>query len=220
MKTAEERIKALAESKALAEEDAARLLAAVRRDPASRASAARNPFARYSGEVTSAAGLVVALIGVLVARLGVRFDGALDVHTTASPVPLATAVVDQLVAFPLTALVFWAVARIVARHVRVIDVAGVVGLARAPSVLLAVPLAFLRPAEAGAGMTPALAVVLVFALTAIGVHFYLLFVGLRTASGVTGGRAVATFIAAVVAAEIASKVVLHLALNGAATATH
>ena len=214
MKSAEDRIKDLARSKSLDDEAAASLLEAVR---ATSKAASRdggvltNPFARYSGELTATAGVIVSAAGLLASRVGVRFDGALDVHTTSSSVLWRVAWLDQLVAFPLTALVFWGVARFAARHVRFVDVAGVVGLSRAPSTLIAVPLALLAPSlSPGGAMTPALAVVVTGSLAAIGAHLYLLFTGFRTATALRGGRAVALFIAGVVLVEIVSKLALSL----------
>lgn len=214
MTSPEERIKEIARSKSLDAEDAARLLEAVRSKPKDepRESALKNPFARFSGEITTTAGVAVSALGLLASRFGVRFDGALDLHTASTPVPFRLALLEQLVAFPLTAIVFWAIARIAARHVRLIDVVGVVGLSRAPSTLIAVPIAWLSSwIGPGHEMNAALAALLVCSLTAIGAHLYLLFTGFRTVSGLRGGRSVALFIAAVVVAETVSKLALHFA---------
>jgi hypothetical protein len=211
--SAEERIKELARTKALDDADAARLLEAVgaRPDGALRGSVLENPFARYGGEVTAVVGLVVSVLSLLVARLGVRFDGAFDVHTTSVAVPLPLALRDQLVAFPVTAIVFSAIAWIAARRVRIVDVVGVVGASRAPSTFLAVPLALLsRLAPGPAAMTPALAVLLVIALTGFGAQIYLLVVGFRTVTGLRGGRLAGWFVAAVLLAEIVSKLLVAL----------
>lgn len=216
MTSAEERIKELARAKSLDGDDAARLLEAVRAPakPAARESVLKNPFARYSGEITAAAGVVVSALGVFVSRVGVRFDGALDLHTSSAPVTLRVALIDQLVAFPLTALVFWIVARIAARHVRVVDVVGAVGLSRAPAVVFALPLGLLAlRSPPGAGTTPVLGLLIACALAGLGAQIYLLFMGFRTASGLRGGRLAALFIGAVVLAEIATKVALSLSVS-------
>jgi hypothetical protein len=68
--------------------------------------------------------LVVSMLGLAVSRLGVRFDGALDLHTTKAPVALSVALLDQAVAFPLTALAFWISARIAAPRTRIVDMLG------------------------------------------------------------------------------------------------
>jgi hypothetical protein len=211
--SAEERIKKIAQDRALDEADAARLLEAVR-PPATiepRRSLWRDPFARYGGEVTTALGVVVAALGVFVSRFQVRFDGALDVHTVSVPVPLRVALLDQLVAFPLTALILWAVARVAARHVRFVDVLGVVGFARGPAVLIALPLGLVAVhTSSRTAMSPALAVILLAALAGLGSQIYLLVVGFRTASGLRGARLPWVFIGGLVLTEILTKLVLSL----------
>jgi hypothetical protein len=216
VKSAEERIKKLARAQSLDDEDAARQLEAVRPAPVTerRESLLANPFARYGGAVTSAAGVAIALVSLLASRWGLRFDGTLDLHTTGIPVPLRTAVADQLVAIPLTALVFWVFARLATRSVRFVDVLGVVGVARGPAVLLAIPVAlfaFRHAPDTGPTPTsPALVFVIAAALAGLGSQIYLLFVGFRTASGLRGGGLTWRFIAALVLAEIASKVALSM----------
>ena len=210
MTSAEERIKKIAHDRSIDEADAARLLEAVR-PPANtepRRSVWRDPFARYGGEVTTAAGVVVAVLGLLVSRFGIRFDGALDLHTVSASVPLRVAVIDQLVAFPLTALVFWSVARLAVRHVRLVDVLGVVGVARAPAVALALPLGLLAVRHTGTTMSPALALTIVAALAGLGTQIYLLVIGFRTATGLRGARLTWLFIGGLVLAEVVTKVAL------------
>lgn len=213
MTSAEDRIKKLTQDRSLDEADAARLLDAVRAPTKTepRRSVWKDPFARYGGEVTTAVGVMVAALGIVVSRFHIRFDGALDIHTVSAPVPLRVAIIDQLVAFPLTALVFWAVALVAARHVRLVDVLGVVGLARGPAVVLALPLGlFASRSTTSTTMSPALAVVIVAALAALGSQIYLLFTGFRTATGLRGARLTWLFIGGLVLAEIATKVVLSL----------
>ena len=113
MTSPEERVRELVRARRIEGDEAANLLAAVR--PDANVNRGRNPFERWSGEVTSIAGAVVALLALLTSRLGVRYDGALDVHVGGADVPLMLALVDQLGALPVTALVFWAVSRVVSR---------------------------------------------------------------------------------------------------------
>lgn len=216
MTSAEDRIKKIAQDRSIDEADAARLLDAVRAptETEPRRSVWQDPFARYGGEVTTAVGVLVAALGVFVSRFQIRFDGALDVHTVSVPVPLRVAILDQLVAFPLTALIIWAVARVAARRVRFVDMLGVVGLARAPAVVLALPLGlFASRSTSGTAMTPALAVMIVGALAALGAQIYLLVTGFRTASGLRGARLTWLFIGGLVLAEIVTKLVLSLTVT-------
>lgn len=216
MTSAEERIKKIAQDRSLDEADAARLLDAVRppvkTEP--RRSVWRDPFARYGGEVTTAVGVVVAALGIFVSRFQIRFDGALDLHTVSVPVPLRVAIIDQLVAFPLTALVLWAAARVAARHVRFVDMLGVVGVARGPAVLIALPLGLLASrSTTTTTLSPALAVIVLAALAGLGSQIYLLVTGFRTASGLRGARLTWLFIGGLLLAETLSKLVLSLTVT-------
>jgi len=207
----EERIKELVRARGIDEADAASLLAAVR--PPAPARSSLDPFARWSGEVTSLLGGVVALGALATSRLGVRYDGAIDLHVSpAGAVALPLALGDLVVSVPLTALVFFLAARRLARHVRFVDVLGAVSLARAPIVLAAAPLALLSRLV-GAPTTKPSAALLALAcvgLLGLGGHITLLVLGFRSASGARGGRLAGTFVAALFVSEIAAKTVLAL----------
>jgi len=208
MSSPEERIRELVRTRGLDQADAEGLLAAVRPPPRE----SKNPFERWSGEVTSVAGALVAGAALATSRLGVRYDGALDLHVVPAAVPLKTALLDQLVAFPLTALVLWGVAKALSRGVRFIDVLGVAGVARLPLVLLAAPLTWLTPhvpREPGQA-SAALFAVLGLALVGIGAHITLLVLGFRATTAARGGRLAGAFVGALVAAEVVTKVVFVL----------
>jgi hypothetical protein len=213
MSSPEERIREIARAQSIDAAEAARLLAAVRPapPPAKGSLGLRNPFDRWSGEVTSLVGLVVAAAGVATSRLGVRYDGALDLHVVRGSVSIATALVDQLVAVLLTALVVWGAARVVSRA-RFVDVLGAVGLSRAPSVLVAVPLALLVPhmPPDPTKPTPVVLAIALVGLVGIVLQIVLLVLGFRTATGTRGARLAASVVAGLVAAELVTKVVLFL----------
>ena len=208
MTSPEERIRELARARGLEASDTEGLLAAVR--PVTRKS--KNPFDRWSGEATSALGAGLALVALATSRLGIRYDGALDMHVTGSAVPPATALLDQLVAVPLTALVFWAAARLIARGVRFIDILGVVGASRLPLILVAVPIALLTPHLPKDPSRPnaALFAMIALALVGVGVHITLLVLGFRATTAGRGGRLAGAFIGALVGAEVITKIVLAL----------
>jgi hypothetical protein len=220
MRSAEERIKELARAQSLDAADAARLLDAVRpssgeASASASASASRrgllsNPFARWSGETTSLVGAVVALAGFATSRLGVRYDGALDLHVSPATVPIDVAVLDQVLAVGLASLVMWAAARFVSRA-RFVDVLGAVGVSRAPAVLIAVPLALLVPLiphdYTKTNTTVVLAIALL-GLAGVVAQVWILVLGFRTATGVRGGRLALTLIGGLFAAEILVKLVL------------
>jgi len=212
MTSPEDRIKELARARAIGGEDVEQLLAAVRPSPV---RATRNPFERWSGEVTSLVGLFVAAGGLATSRLGIRYDGALDLHYAGKPVPFGTALLDQFVAWVVTAAVLWGAARFVARHVRFVDMLGGVGASRLPAVIAAVPLAFLIPLIPRDPTKPNLAVLalVLVALAGAGLQIFLLVLGFRTASGLRGGRLAGTFIAALLGAEVITKTILAIALR-------
>ncbi len=215
MISAEERIKKLARAQSLDAGDAERLLDAVR--PGARTGERRrrlsvlsNPFDRWSGETTSLIGALLALAGLATSRLGVRYDGALDLHVSPVAVPLGVAVLDQLLAVGLTSLVMWGVARLVSRA-RFVDVLGAVGVSRAPAVLVAVPLALLVPLIPHDYTKTNLPVVLAIALLGLAgvvAQVWLLVLGFRTATGARGGRLASALIGGLFAAELLVKIVL------------
>jgi hypothetical protein len=210
MTSTEERIKELVRARGIEGAEAEDLLASVR--PAAPPKS-KNVFERFSGEVTSVAGVVIALVAIGVSRMNVRFDGALDMHVTKTSVPLGVALCDQLVALPLTAVVMWIAARVAAStsRVRFVDVFGVVGVARFLSVLFAAPIALLTPhipSDAGAKPTAALWIMIVLAIAMVAVHIVLLVQGFAATSRARGGRLATFFVIGLLVAEVASKVVL------------
>ncbi len=208
MTSPEDRIKEIVRRRGLEDADASRLLASVGK-PEARET---NPFRRWSGETTSLVAIPIAALGLLASRFGVRFDGALDLHHSATnAVSTATALGDQLVAVPLTALVFFLAARATSKTARFVDVLGVVAVARIAPTLLAIPIAFLGrllPADPLAGPGLALAGLVVLALVALGAQVTLLVQGFATVTAARGRRLALAFVAALVCAEIASKVAL------------
>ncbi|HVJ89936.1 MAG TPA: hypothetical protein VM580_09035 [Labilithrix sp.] len=210
MTSPEERIKELVRSQAIDGADAARLLEAVKPAGAGTVAGVRNPFERWSGEVTSLVGLGASLIGVGTSQLGARYDGALDLHFGAR-VPLAIGVLDQIVVWPLVALVFWLAARSLHRHVRAIDVLGVVGAARVPYALTGLLASFFVPfvpADPTKGFNLALVALSLVSLVGLGMHIFLLVGGFRTVSGARGGRLAGAFVVALAAAEVVTKFAL------------
>jgi len=147
--------------------------------------------------------------------VGVRFDGAIDMHVSGYSAPWLTPLLDQLVAWPLFALVLWGASRIVAREGRFIDFLAVVGVARAPLVLMAVVVvvAFPDPNDLlERAMTnpldPVLLLVVVLAVPFIVWVFVWLYQGFKVASGARGAGLVIGFVTAVVVAEVVAKVAL------------
>jgi hypothetical protein len=213
--TPAERIRSLIEAGSVAPQEGERLLAAVAEEPArSPAWILINPFDRFGGGVAALFGLVISGLSIGCARLGVRFDGFLDLHVAPrGPVPLTVAILDQVAAWILPAACFWAYARVVARHLRPVDFLGMVGVARLPLLLASVPVALLSPSHPSIPpkLTPALAGVAVIALACVAWNITLLYQGFKNASGLRGPKLVGGFIAIAILAEAISKVVLAVA---------
>jgi hypothetical protein len=173
------------------------------------------PFDRLSTGASLAVAAGGGFVALLVAwGLDVRFDGVLDAHL-ASRVDLLQALVDLAVAWPLLAAAMWLGGRSLRSRGRLVDYLGAVGLARWPLVLSALILALLidRPArDALAAMqlpSPGILLLLVLVTIPLVVWFVaLLYQGYRTASGLRGGRLVASFIVVLVVAEVVSKLTL------------
>ncbi|WP_437735727.1 YIP1 family protein [Sorangium sp. So ce1335] len=210
--TPDERVRALVRDNVIKPAEGERLLATLSpRPPRSGWRLALNPFERFGGGIAAAAGLAVAALSVAITRLGVRFDGFLDLHATPDVAPITTALLEQALAWPLPALLFWAYARLLRRRVRIIDFVGVIGLSRAPLALAGLALGLLAP-EAPAGavprLTPELAAFAVAATLCLAWFLTLLYQAFKNASGLRGAALIAGFIGLVTASEILSKVAL------------
>lgn len=178
-----------------------------------------NPAARVSTGVGISAAAVLVAVGIALAPLNVRFDGALDMHVGAGPVPLSLALLDAL-CWPITACLFWAVGRVFGRASRVVDHLVAVGLARAPQLPAAVASAVVLrgrvpddPAQAMAMATDPAALLPILALSLVLIpvlvwQFVLLVTGLRAASGLRGPRLAGAAVVAIVAAEVVTKIFL------------
>ncbi len=122
--TPADRVRRLIESGSVAPEEGERLLAAMAERPAS--SPLLNPFERFGGGKAATIGAVISAASIAVATsLGVRFDGLLDLHfNRAAPPSLRIAIADQIAAWVVPALGFWAYARAFSRHVRLVTSSG------------------------------------------------------------------------------------------------
>ncbi len=175
-----------------------------------------DPLESAGAGVCLSVGAAAAVASGLLATLGVRFDGALDVHVVEQAPDLVTIALDQLVAFPLFAAILFGAARLGGgANLRFADFLGFVGVARVPLLLLAGAslLAIPRPvAQAEAALAGQVDLGLLFvgllALPLLGWLFVWLVTGYRTGSGLRGARLTLSFLAAVVVGEVASKVLL------------
>ena len=180
-----------------------------------------NPFVRIGGEQALAIGLgVIVLSGLVAAAGGVRFDGLLDVHpgyTVSFWVPVVEGLVNWSVISALLVLVSLLVAP---RTVRFVDIAGTQALARFPLLLAAAACvpgpvrdgnAELVAATAEGRMPAPTAASLVAGLLVSACAIWMVWLmwkAFAVACNQRGARAVAIFVAAVVAGELATKFLL------------
>lgn len=174
-----------------------------------------NPFDDLTVGPAIAVGVVTAVAGMVLSRWHVRFDGALDVHVGRAAVSLRQALLDQMVAWPLTSLVLWLGALPLARRTRAADLLAHVGVARLPLLWVAAvgicasphlptPGHVAPPAPASG----ALVLLAVLTLPALVWSVALLYNGFGAASGLGRARGGAVFTGALIAAEVVSKLAL------------
>jgi len=205
-----------------AEADA--LLAAMHGKPRFSMRVLFDPYDRVGIAPALTVGVLAAIAsGFAAIPLGLRFDGYLDIHMAPAAVTAFAAIADQAVAWPLSALVLWLVALPFARTSRLVDFLAVTGLARVLPLACGVLLAPLTPEPAMladmsrramadpisvlgdvVSMLPMIGVALVF----IGWFIAASVFGFRHASGLRRGRLAAAVVAALLAAEVVSKIAI------------
>jgi hypothetical protein len=174
-----------------------------------------SPWERLTGSVQLTLALALALVSILLGVLGgVRFDGTLDLHLAPGRVRWTSALADQLVAWLLSAAVFYLAARVVRTRVRLVDLALAVGAARLPLALGAVAILLIPLPRDPAAMlqaSPVLLVALAILLLPLTIWFVaLLYTGWRHATGLRAPRSGVTFAIALILAEVLSKAALSL----------
>lgn len=208
MTSAEERIKELARKSAIDPKVAAEMLGAVRPAPVA-PPASWDPFERISSERAVLAGVLASGAFFLMSFAGLRTNGTFDLQASQTPVSPLTAAIDQLLAYPVHALLLWLVAKPLARATRFIDILAAVGVARVPAAVLALPLAVLHHFY-GEPSGPLLGVALALVTIALGLEVALVVMGFRTATGLRGPKLALTVVGAFVVAETVIKITLHL----------
>lgn len=211
MNSSEQRIEAMQRNGTITAEQAAALLQSVRPPRRSLLRLLMDPFEKVAGGAAAGAGVVVALFMLAGALLGIRYDGFLDTHVIREPVPWATVAAEVVIGWMGGALVFWLLALVFAKHARLIDFIGAVGLARAPSLLTGALAVLLVPSDAAAMFSPVrLALVLPPLLVTVAWQIVLLVFGVRNATGLRGGKLAVLVVLGIFAAELASKLALHV----------
>ena len=217
----EERVVAMVRDGALTEDEGQRLIGALRTPRRfSSILMAYKPMDLLSTREAWIAAVIITVLSIVVARLGIRFDGALDLHRVAGPLRWSVVLLDAANSVLVTATVLWLAGRFAARGVRWIDFVLAVAIARAAAVAggvatyLAMPNPQVLQEAVVATMTKNAPLPASIALTAILLPPFLvwfvvlLYQGFRTSSGLQGARAGVTFTLGIITAEIVTKVVL------------
>lgn len=214
MTTAREQVLELVSSGKISAAEGDELLKALPTERRSSWKVLINPFDRLNAGWAFGLSVVGATVGLMLSRWNIRFDGALDVHVAPHAVAWREALVDQVVAWPLTAFVLWSISLAFARQGRLVDFLGNVGTARLPLLLVGVVAGAMRgqlpTAPSDMGVPPSIMMLFLVAATvpAVVLAVAMLFQGYRTASGLSGVKCALSFTAAVIAAEVLSKVAL------------
>jgi hypothetical protein len=170
----------------------------------------------YLSTPTMATVTVIGMIlGITVEYLGVRFDGAVDVHPSPLTPTFALALFDTVNVLLVPAVFCWSASWLLARQGRFVDFVLAIGVARLPLVVIGLLAAWaLPPWDVLSRQTLTSAPggkVLIMSVLATPLYIWfitLLYQGFRSSSGLTGRRSAFGFVAALLGAEVASKVLL------------
>lgn len=210
MNTPQERVLEMMASGQVSREEAENLLSALKRPPRKERWYLDPVGALSTGGAVSLA-VAVSLLQLGAFALGIRFDGALDVHLSGGPVSFLTGVIDWAVSVPPMLLVAYGVARAMSSEARLLDVVLAVTSTRWVLLIIgALALAIPRNVE------PTSPVLLVFAfamLPVLALYFVNLFRSYRTATGLKGGKLWAAYFVTLLVPEVVSKLAL-VALAG------
>ncbi len=170
-----------------------------------------NPFVYIAGIPAMFAGLAIMALTAIIAFFGkIHFDGAIDLHVGAIT-PYWLYVAEPLLAWIIVALVFYLTALIISKSkIRLVDFLGTTALARTamlPGALFALlpPMQNLSPEN----MTPAMIAVSILLLVPMIWLITLLYNAFTISGNVKGSKATIAFIAALIIAEVLSKIIFH-----------
>lgn len=176
-----------------------------------------NPFTRIAGFQALGLGLIsLLLMGFLASLSGIAFDGVLDVHF----IKLSFIQSLEFLAIDVLCLVvvMWITGLIASKSVRFIDILGTMTLAKAPLVLLAFAGLLVTSPEASEIIkNPAVIfqytsyfVFLILTIPILIWNITLMFNAFKTSCGLSGTKLTVSFIIALLASELVSKIVLYI----------
>jgi hypothetical protein len=173
-----------------------------------------NPAERLGGRAALVLASGTAVAAVALSRLGVGFDGALDVFRSETPLPLRQALMHQVVAWPATTAIMWTVSLITRGTRRLSTFLGAIGTARLPLLLVGFIGALLPIPQPDAGGSIERWEVLRTVLTApLFVLFVLwLYQGFRYASSLSGVKLSVSFVLALIFAVVTGEGLLQILL--------
>lgn len=179
-----------------------------------------DPYERIGTTTSLIVGVFVAMASLGVAKyFDVRFDGFMDLHMGIGDVSIATAAIDQAIAWPVSALILWLVALPFARKSRFVDFLGAVGVARVLQLVAGLALPPLTPdAKVLEGMAadPMSALgeitgmipMIIVAVVLISWFIATMVFAFRHASGLRRGKLALAFVIAILVTETLTKVAL------------
>ncbi len=194
-----------------------------------------NPLEALGTGGAVAVALVISGASALLGKLAdVRFDGVFDIHVpleiplgelagqfgqetigAASEVTWLVAVADQLVSWPLFAVVAWLLSLAFVRQGRLVDFIAATGVARVPLFFAAVVTRSLFPVLVGEARSLAdaaleLAVIGLATIPLVIWFAVAAYRGFKTASGAAGWKVIVSFIIAAIASETIGKILLYV----------
>lgn len=177
-----------------------------------------NPFTRINSWQAFALGLLFTIaIAITGTYANVYFDGAIDIHFTenANFKTSINYLIIDLLSLVLTVSI---ASYYTTRSIKLFDLLGSVTLAKAPFLLLAaIALTADAPSAEQLLQNPMVALssfsfllVMILSIPVLVWYLILLFNAYKTATGVMGTKAIPSFVAAILAAEIISKILIAL----------
>lgn len=175
-----------------------------------------NPFTRIAGWQAFAAGLAVFAVAAVVAAYGnLAFDGALDAHF-GEGITVQKSFVMSALSLLSVVLFMYVGGLLLARSFRFQDILGTITLARFPFLILAVTSLFSKFPDAEQIIGNPMIIFsypsfMIFTIIAIPVMVWVIVLhynAFRVSTGIKGAKLTVVFIAALILAEVLSKVLI------------
>ena len=178
-----------------------------------------NPFERVAGWQAFGVGLVVVIVSAMVGKYAnLLFDGAIDAHLYDETVTFGRSFVLSGISIFWTFIAMTAIAFVISKTFRSIDILGTMTLARAPFLLMTIMALFVEQPNIDEILKKPLTVFsypmfLVFGILSLPVIIWviaLMFNAFKVSTGAKGGKLIVGFIVGLILAEILSKVTIML----------